>query len=477
MSDERKQVGGFKRTKIVCTLGPATDDDAILRGMIDGGMDVARLNLSHGKLDEHLARIQRVRRIAGDAGRHVAVMFDTRGPDIRIGDLDAASVKLEKGKEFVLTGHPLVGNAQRASVSYPGLPKLLHPKDSVYLDDGLIELEVIESGTDEVRCRIVAGGTLSPHKGVNVPGKIVPLPILTDADVSDLKTGLNNGIDYIAASFVRTSRDIEDIRSALGGARVRIIAKIETASGIENLGEIIKAVDGLMVARGDLGIEIPPENVPGVQKRIIHASRPMMKPVVTATEMLESMTRNPRPTRAEIADVANAVLDGTSAVMLSQETAIGKYPVQAVEIMARVCRTAEMDLPFDPPLHREPGSKASLRGGIAHAAYFLAHDIDASAIICITDSGRTAEHFSRLQPCQPVLACTPDAAVARRLALYWGILPIVVDEQESVEALLGRAIDLGKAQGIMRKGDRIVFTGNLSGRGGETNLLASVVVG
>ena len=465
----------FKRTKIVCTLGPATDNDEVLGKMIDAGMNAARFNLSHGTLDDHFKRLRNVRQIAADRGKSVAAMFDTRGPDMRIGDLETPGVVLSKGNEFILTTKPIMGNDKRVSVNYPGLPGVLHPKDKVFLVDGLIELEVIEISGDEIRCSIVAGGELAPHKGVNTPGITIPLPILTDRDISDLQAGIENGIDYISASFIRSAKDIADIRMSLGGAMVPIIAKIETAQAVANLAEVINAANGAMVARGDLGIEIPPENVPGVQKRIIHTARSMRKPVITATEMLESMVHNPRPTRAEIADVANAVLDGTSAVMLSEESAIGEFPVEAVGIMARTCRAAERDLKFEIPEVGGDGTM-SVRSGIAAAAHLLAHDIGASAIVCVTDSGRTAEHFSALKPHQPVLACTPDIRVAQRLALHWGVLPIVIDKQASVETLLSAATNFAKEQSLVKSGDLMVFTGNLSGRGGDTNLLACVKV-
>jgi pyruvate kinase len=465
-----------KRTKIVCTLGPATDDEPILDGIIRAGMDVARLNLSHGVLEDHNKRLRMVRAIAGKVGRHVAVMIDTRGPDIRIGELETPTVELTTGQTFILASKPMKGNSQRVSVTYPGLPALLKAGDRVYLHDGLIELKVIDSNPDETKCEVVSGGILMPRKGVYVPGKSIPLPVLTPADICDLTALIGEGIDYISASFIKTPDDYQTIKSELNNPDVPVIAKLETAEGVANLDDIVGTFDGVMVARGDLGIEIPPENVPGVQKRIIRIAREFHKPVITATEMLESMVENPRPTRAEIGDVANAVLDGTSAVMLSEETAVGKFPVEAVKIMSRVCIQAERDLPFAPASERTDKLSRSLRGGIAHAAYFLARDIDAVAIICVTDSGGTARHFSRLQPSQPVLACAPNERVARRLALYWGIVPIVVDPKRSIEELLDAAISAGKQSGLFAKGDRIVFTGNTSGSGGETNMLVSVMV-
>lgn len=473
--DTPKESDLFKRTKIVCTLGPATDQDGLLKTMIEAGMNVARLNLSHGTLDGHLQRLNEIRRLSLELDCFVAVMIDTRGPDIRIGELNPASIELKTGGDFTLTANEIVGGAGIASVSYRDLPKILKPGDAVFLNDGLIELRVISTDGTEVKCKIVAGGSLSSRKGVNIPGKIIPLPILTPNDISDLKVLIESGIDYVATSFIRTPDDIAQIRKTIGD-KTPIIAKIETGSAVDNLDGIVRASDGCMVARGDLGIEIPPENVPGVQKRIIRTARRMCKPVVTATEMLESMTRNPRPTRAEVADVANAVLDGTSGVMLSQESAVGMYPVEAVKAMARICLAAENDLPFEQPEDSLDEQPLSLRDGIAQAAYLLAHDIKATAIICVTDSGRTAEHFSRLRPHQPILACTPEIGVARKLTMFWGVLPIVVAREESVETLLAKAMEMGKSRRLVAPGDRVVFTGNLSGRGGETNLLATVEV-
>jgi len=477
MSQNVKCSVDYKRTKIVCTLGPATDNESVLRGMISAGMNVARLNLSHGTIDEHLPRMDSVRKISAELGEHVACMFDTRGPDIRIGDLSEPEVTLETGSEFILTANEITGNSESASVTFPGLPALVNPGDTIYLDDGMIELKAISSDSSEIRCEVVKGGPLKPRKGVNIPGKEIPLPVLTDEDISDLRKGIAAGIDYISASFVNSMEDVLFIRGAVAGGKGRgipVISKIESAKGVANLESIIKASDGIMVARGDLGIEIPPENVPGVQKNMIRRCLEAGKPVITATEMLESMTRSSRPTRAEITDVANAVLDGTSAVMLSQETAVGKYPVDAVRMMSRICCRAEDTLP--PDIHEHPGiaEHRTVREGIADAGCILAGDINAAAIICVTDSGATAAIFSHLRPRQPILACTPDEKVAHSLALYWGVIPVVVSEQDSVEALLKRATELGMARGLVTKGDRVVFTGNLSGRAGDTNLLAAV---
>ena len=476
MTPENCIIESFQRTKIVCTLGPSTDKRDILRGMIAGGMDVARINLSHGTMDEHLKQFDMVREISSELGEHVAIMFDTNGPDMRIGDLKSNSVELVEGGEFVLSSDPSPGDSNRVSISFPGLSDILTTGDRIYLADGLIELSVIKTAPGEIVCKVVSGGTLKPHKGINCPGKDIPLPILDDNDIEELKVGAEKGIDYIAASFVRNTDDLAEIRKILSGYDIPIVAKIESASGVANLDEIIESADGIMVARGDLGIEIPPEEVPGVQKKMIAACIRMCKPVITATEMLESMTHSPRPTRAEIADVANAVLDGTSAVMLSAETAVGDFPVETVQMMSRVCQTAERDLLFRPTPPLQGQEDRTVREGIAHAASLLASDICASAIICVTDSGETARVFSHYHPTQPVLACTPSERIARQLSMYWGILPVIVDEQESVEALLQTAIEKGRGKNLVKTGDRIVFTGNLSGRGGETNLLASVEV-
>ncbi len=472
----------MKRTKIVCTLGPSTDDESVLSEMIRRGMNVARLNLSHGTLDEHLDRIVTVRRLARDIGTHIAIMFDTRGPDLRVGNFESGSVKLAEGNTFILSAEPCEGTSEKVSVNWPGLIELLKPCATVFLHDGLLELEVIESDSSRAECTVIKGGVLKSRKGINVPGITIPLPVLTNEDIEDLKAGIkfpddeSGGIDFISASFVDSADDINLIRNVIGDADTRIIAKIESAEGVKNLDEIIDAADGVMVARGDLGIEIPPEEVPGVQKRMIRLCREAHKPVITATEMLESMTHAPRPTRAEITDVANAVLDGTSAVMLSGETAVGEYPVEAVGMMARICQRAEQDFVGHSSPDRPSGRFESVRGGIVHAGCQLAEDIQASAIICVTDSGETAGIFSHLRPPQPVLACTPDIRVAQRLSLYWGVIPVVVDRQGTVEEMLGAATELGKSRNLLNEGDKIVFTGNLSGSGGETNLLAAVEV-
>jgi pyruvate kinase len=472
----------MKRTKIVCTLGPSTDDESVLSEMIRRGMNVARLNLSHGTLDEHLGRMVTVRRLARDIGTHIAIMFDTRGPDLRVGNFESGSVKLAEGNTFILSAEPCEGTSGKVSVNWPGLIQLLKPGATVFLHDGLLELKVIESDSNRAECTVIKGGVLKSRKGINIPGLTIPLPVLTNEDIEDLKAGIkfpddeSGGIDFISASFVDSADDIELIRNVIGDADTRIIAKIESAEGVKNLDEIIDAADGVMVARGDLGIEIPPEEVPGVQKRMIRLCREAHKPVITATEMLESMTHAPRPTRAEITDVANAVLDGTSAVMLSGETAVGEYPVEAVGMMARICHRAEQDFVGHSSPDRPSGRFESVRGGIVHAGCQLAEDIQASAIICVTDSGETAGIFSHLRPPQPVLACTPDIRVVQRLSLYWGVIPVVVDRQGTVEEMLEAATELGKSRNLLNEGDKIVFTGNLSGSGGETNLLAAVEV-
>jgi len=473
------KIGEFKRTKIVCTLGPSTDDLRVLKEMIEAGMNVARLNLSHGTLDEHIERMAKVRNVAAELGTQVALMFDTRGPDVRIGDLESKNFILPVGHELVLDENTETGSAERVGVTHPELLELLKVGDSVFLNDGHMELRVVKCGKGSATCEVVTGGLLKPRKGINIPGKAIPLPVLTDEDIHDLREGIKFGIDYISASFVDSPEDIYFIRGAIGGKDVGIIAKIESAEGVSNLDSIIAAADGIMVARGDLGIEIPPEEVPGVQKRMIRLCREARKPVITATEMLESMTRSPRPTRAEITDVANAVLDGTSAVMLSAETAVGQFPVKVVEMMSRICVRAESDIPAIPlelSVIKNSDGGGSVRDGIAHAAIELASDIDAPAIICVTDSGTTAAIFSHLRPSRPVLACTPDERVAQRLSLYWGVLPVVVDENDDVNGLLEQGIAAGRARGIINTGDRIVFTGNLSGHRGETNLLATVEV-
>lgn len=479
MSKMPTEKSDFKRTKIVCTLGPSTKAPEVLRGMINAGMNVARLNLSHGKLDQHLDNVAKIRTISAEMGTQVACMFDTRGPDVRIGELVGDDIPLPEGHEITLDLDTSTGSADRVGVTHPELLGLLKVGDAVFLNDGMMELHVVAVEKEKVKCVVMTAGLLKPRKGINIPGKTIPLPVLTDEDIHDLREGIKHGIDYISASFVNSAEDVHFIRGAVRGGDVGIIAKIESARGVQNLESIIDVADGVMVARGDLGIEIPPEEVPGVQKRMIRLCREARKPVITATEMLESMTRSPRPTRAEITDVANAVLDGTSAVMLSAETAVGLYPVKVVEMMARICVRAEADMP-PMPLKMEVAKKADgfgmIRSGITRAACELANDINAPVIICVTDSGATAALFSHLRTSQPVLACAPNERVAQKLALYWGVLPIVVDVNNSQTGLLTQGINAAKARGMVKSGDRVVFTGNLSGKGGATNLLATVEV-
>ncbi len=487
----------LKRTKIVCTLGPSTDGENVLREMIQSGMNLARLNLSHGTLDEHLGRMKVLRDISQEIGEHVGVMFDTRGPDVRVRKIPGGKVMLNEGDIFVLTGGniPTVeispsgedsgpggntgGSEKFAKVTEPTLIDHLEVGHYVYLDDGLLMLKVESIDGTMARCRVISGGILKSNKGINVPGIHIGLPVLSSQDVSDLRAGIENGMDFVSASFVSSGKDVASIRDSIGDYSVPVIAKIENSRGLANLDSIIEAADGVMVARGDLGIEIPMENVPGVQKRIIRLCREVGKPVITATQMLESMTHSTRPTRAEITDVANAVLDGTSAVMLSGETAAGEYPVESVKVMSRICGRAETDLPPMPlklESIRKLGEGQSIRVGIAHAACDLASVVDAPVIICVTDSGTTAAIFSHFRRSQSILACATDEKVARRLALSWGVIPIIVDTQDTVEAVLESAIEEGKSRGLIESGDNVVFTGNLSGRGGETNLLATVVV-
>jgi len=480
-----------RRAKIVCTLGPATRDEAVLRALIRAGMDVARLNFSHGDAAEHEAVARRVRALAEEEGRTVALMQDLQGPKIRIGALETEPLRLETGGAFTLTGRPGARGPEAVSVTYRKLPAEVGKGDAILLDDGLIRLEVSSVSGSEVRCRVVEGGELRSHKGVNVPGRKLAIPALTAKDRRDLKCGIAWAVDYVAISFVREAADVEAARRFLkrGGAAIPIIAKLEKPQAVEHLEAILAAADGIMVARGDLGVELPPERVPVLQKRMIRLARAAGKPVITATQMLESMVEHSRPTRAEASDVANAVFDGTDAVMLSAETAVGRHPVEAVRMMGRIIEAAEGSRSFRPgpvegslaPVGND-GSSGATRGGsaadadvpdaIADAAYRAARDLGAAAIAVFTESGGTARVVSKYRPMTPIYAFSPVEAVRRRLALLWGVRPHAVEELPGTDDMVEAVAAVLVREGAARKGDLIVVTaGTPVGRTGSTNFL------
>ena len=462
-----------RRAKIVATLGPATDGEDVLTALLAAGVDVVRLNFSHGTHDEHAARITRVRACSKQLDRPVSIMLDLQGPKIRTGKLvGGAPVELKQGARFRITTHAIEGTAERASTTYAGLPRDCRPGDTVLIDDGKIRLEVTETTDDEVAFTVVEGGILKEHKGINLPGVYVSAPALTDKDKDDLRFGLERGVDMVALSFVRAAADVELARSLLGPAhqQVPLIAKLEKPQAIEHLDAILAASDGVMVARGDLGVELPPEEVPPLQKRIIRKANRRGIPVITATQMLESMISEATPTRAEAADVANAVWDGSDAVMLSGETAVGAHPVAVVEMMHRIVSRAEVSLP------RHDDDEHYVRVGHAHAisraARSLAENLKVRAIAAFTRTGRTAELLSRDRPRAPIFAFTPNDDVYRRLALWWGVQPVLAQLPATSEALIRQVETTLLERGAVAPGDLLVVVGSLPFRQGvHTNFV------
>ncbi len=451
-------MASFRRTKIIATLGPATDDEEVLRQLIAAGVDVVRLNFSHDDRASHGRRIAAVRQTAREVGRVVAVMQDLQGPKIRIGTLEGGSVELKPGAPLAITTRKVEGTEKRVSTDYKDLPRWVHPGDPILIDDGLIELRVTAVSAREVQSVVVDGGILSEHKGVNLPRARLTAPALTKKDREDLRFGLAQGVDIVALSFVRRPEDGEVARRIIkeSGRRVPLLAKIERPQALDHVDGILSAFDGVMVARGDLAIELSAEKVPVAQKWIIERANTIGKPVITATQMLDSMTRNPRPTRAEASDVANAVLDGTDAVMLSGETAVGEYPVATVEAMDRIVREAET-IPMAVVARGE--HRRTRAHAVCHAAVTLAAEIKAEAVAAHTRSGRTATILSKLHPRAPIFALTERAAIARQLALWRGVVPLVVKRERGKEDLvtqIGREL---RARGLVAEGGVIVIVG------------------
>ena len=445
-----------------------------MAALLRAGMNVARINFSHGTHEEHLERLKRLRAVAKDQGVVLAIMQDIQGPKIRIGDLPG-KVMLEHGETFIITTEECEGSANRVSVNYPKLPQDVGPGNVIYLDDGLLKLEVREVRGNDVYCQVMVGGELSSRKGLSLPGVTVDLPPVTEADIRDLHFGIKHGVDMIAASFVRRREGIETVREIIRseGADIPIIAKIENHEGVENIDEIIAVADGVMVARGDMGVEMQPEEVPFIQKMIIHKCNVAGKPVITATQMLDSMARNARPTRAEVTDVATAILDGTDAVMLSGETAIGRYPVLAVEMMSRIAQRTECSLLEHQITETERlNDEHSIAEAISYATWQTSQDVKATAIICSTQSGSTARMVSRYRPQAPILAMTPHENVVRQLALVWGVCPILVPPTHDIDDMLDVSIHAALETGLVRRGDVVTISaGVMTDRPGSTNLL------
>jgi pyruvate kinase len=471
----------FRKTKIVCTIGPASEKIAVIKELLKAGMNVARLNFSHGTHEEHKKRIASIREASRETGLPVAIMLDTKGPEIRIGLLENGKIELEAGERVVLTTREVLGTRERIMVNYAGLPQDVEPGTQLLLDDGLISLRVQKVEGTEIHCLVEDGGPLSDRKKVNAPGVKVNLPGLTPKDIEDINLGIEEGVDFIAASFIRSADDVLAIRRVLEekNSDIWIISKIENRQGVDNLDEIIRVSDGIMVARGDLGVEIPAEEVPIVQKILIEKCNSAGKPVITATQMLDSMIRNPRPTRAEASDIANSIYDGTDAIMLSGETASGKYPVLAVETMARIALRTEESLNWAELCRQKASGLAqSTTEAISYATCASAHSLNAAAIITATKSGSTARMVSKYRPAAPIIAVTPNQNVFRRLMLVWGVYPLLCPESSSTDVMLETAVETALQAGRISNGDLVVITAGVPvGIPGSTNLLKVHTVG
>ena len=469
------------RTKIVCTIGPASNSPQILEQLIKAGMNVARLNFSHGTRSEHGKVILHIRRIARRLGFPVAILQDLAGPKIRIGEIENGIVTLESGRLFTLTNRRVLGDEKVVSINYPSLPKEIKPGDTLLLSDGALELKVLQTNAHDIKCRVIVGGPLSSNKGINLPTGSIKTPILTAKDKDDLAFGIEHEVDFIALSFVRNAKDVEDVRRFMKkrkGSGIPIIAKIEKHEALKNIDEIIEAVDGVMVARGDLGVEIPLEKVPRVQKMLIEKTNKFGNPVITATQMLRSMVDSRRPTRAEVTDVANAILDGTDALMLSEETAIGNYPVESVRMMAKIAEDTEAVFPFDAWSRKYPeeGLK-SVPEAVSRRACELAEDIGAKLIITFTQSGATARMVSKHRPSPVILAATPVKETYRRLALVWGVIPVLSKTMKSTDQMIKGVIKDALSSGMASRGERAVITAGLPvGISGNTNLIKAEVL-
>ena len=471
-----------RKTKIVCTLGPATDTDEVLQELMLSGMDVARLNFSHGTHESHLKCIERVKRLRDELDMPIAIMLDTKGPEIRIGTFTGGKVRLRKDQTFTLHTDDVAGDEHQVSISFAGLPADVHEGSTILIDDGLVGLTVQSCTATTILCKVNNDGELSDHKGVNVPEVALSMPYMSDRDRDDILFGIRNGVDFVAASFARSADDILDIRklfSQQGCHSINIIAKIENMQGVRNIDEILRVSDGVMVARGDLGVEIPLEEVPVIQKMLIHKAYSSGKQVITATQMLESMMKNPRPTRAEATDVANAIYDGTSAIMLSGETAAGLYPVEAVRTMARIACRAEADINYIRRFkEREIDQNPDVTNAISHATVTSAHDLGATAILTVTKGGRTARMISKYRPNCPIICCTTEASVRRQLNMSWGVIPLLIEEEHNTDDLFEHAVSAGERAGLLHDGELVVMTAGVPlGVSGTTNLMKVHVVG
>jgi pyruvate kinase len=466
----------MRNTKIVCTIGPATDREDVLSRMLQSGANVLRLNFSHGSHEEHGKRIALIQKLRDELGLPAPIMLDTKGPEIRLGEFAQGSVQLHEGQKYIITINDCLGDENKASISHKGIVRDVEAGSRILIADGLVELEVKKISEHDIECVVINGGEIGSKKGVNLPGRKVKLPAITNKDIEDIRFGVENGIEFIAASFVRKAEDVLDIRSLLaecGGCGVQIIAKIENREGLDNIDSIIEVADGIMVARGDLGVEIPTEEVPVAQKMIISKCIRAGKPVITATQMLDSMIRNPRPTRAEANDVANAIYDGTDAVMLSGETAIGKYPLEALLTMARIAEKADDSIEHEYYFQRFKGERsATTTNAISYAACSIAQGLRVKAILTATETGQSARMVSKHRPDPPILATTICRRTYRQLALVWGVIPAMVQAMDSTDKMFEQSVKVALEKGIVKQDDLVVITAGVPiGISGSTNLI------
>lgn len=471
----------MRKTKIVCTLGPATDNYQVIKRLIKAGMNVARINMSHGSYEEHAARIKMVRKAREELGQAVAIMLDTKGPEIRVRTFEGGKAVLTDGNFFTLTTEECEGNNARVSITYKDLPKFVSEGDVILLNDGLIELKVVSVAACEIVCAVVHGGELSNRKSINLPGVSIDMPYISEVDYKDMLFGIEQDVDYLAISFVRSADDVKQVKALMGdngGEKIQIIAKIENRQGVNNIKEITDECDGAMVARGDMGVEIPFEELPALQKQIIKLCYKQGKKVITATQMLESMINNPRPTRAEISDVANAIYDGTSAIMLSGETAVGKYCVETVKTMAKIAEKTESTIHFKNRFNALEPEIKTITDAISHATVAASFDLNAKAIIALSQSGFTARKVSRFRPDCMIIAATLSEKAYNQLALNWGVAPLLTELQPDYLELLAHSVNRAKETGLIKKGDLVVITGGIPvGLTSNTNTMRIEIVG
>ena len=471
----------MRKTKIICTLGPSTDKDGVLRELVANGMNVARFNFSHGSHEEHKGRLDNLKAIRAELGKPVAALLDTKGPEIRLKEFKNGVEMLEAGQTFTLTTREVEGTKEICSITYKDLPQDVHEGGTIMLDDGLIKLRITNVTDTDITCEVLNSGKIKNKKGVNVPGVHLSMPYLSQRDRDDIIFGVQQGFDFIAASFVRTAQDVYDIRNLLNeyDSNIRIIAKIENREGVNNIDSILAAADAVMVARGDLGVEIDFTELPGIQKSVIDRSFSFGKPIVTATQMLDSMMVNPRPTRAEISDVANAIYDGTSAIMLSGETAAGAYPVEALKTMSAIAERTENEVHYrDNRLVDASNGQISVSDATAHAACLTAKDVNASAIVTVSESGNTARLLSKYRPAQPIIACVMNEQVQRQLAISWGITPLMMALAHSTDELIEMSTSLAKENGYLHDGELAVVTAGVPvGVSGTTNMIKIHMIG